>query len=81
MWPAIITPAEREQVLARFTARRSSGRRAPRRFLLSGLLRCGRCDTPLYTSTQHVPPKVGSDEVRRVRRYVCSSGPAHGGCG
>ncbi|MEC4613173.1 recombinase family protein [Tsukamurella tyrosinosolvens] len=81
VWPAIITPAEREQVLARFTARRSSGRRAPRRFLLSGLLRCGRCDTPLYTSTQHVPPKVGSDEVRRVRRYVCSSGPAHGGCG
>jgi len=47
-----------------------SGRRAPRAYLLSGLLRCGKCAKTLYSS-------------RRVDslRYVCLSGPDHRGCG
>ncbi len=81
VWPAIITPAQRDQVLAKFASRRNSGRRAPRKFLLSGLLRCGRCGTPLYTSTQHNKPTIDGGDARKVRRYVCSSGPAHQGCG
>jgi len=47
-----------------------SGRRAPRRYLLSGLLRCGRCGNTLFSSARATR-----------RRYVCVGGPDHGGCG
>jgi Recombinase zinc beta ribbon domain len=47
-----------------------SGRRAARRYALSGLLRCGKCGTRLYSAAR-------GDR----RRYVCLSGPDHGGCG
>jgi site-specific DNA recombinase len=81
VWDGIITVEQRNQVLARFAARQASGRRAPRRYLLSGLLRCGRCGTPLYTSTQHVMSTTNGGQVRRSRRYSCMSGPDHNGCG
>ncbi|BDD83914.1 serine recombinase [Tsukamurella pulmonis] len=81
VWDGIITVEQRNQVLARFAARQASGRRAPRRYLLSGLLRCGRCGTPLYTSTQHVKSTSTGAQVRRSRRYSCMSGPDHNGCG
>lgn len=74
-WPAIITPAQRDQVLARMTARALAKTRAPRTYLLSGLLRCGRCGNRLYSQARHVNPE------NRVRRYVCLSGPDQGGCG
>lgn len=70
VWEAIITPAERARVLARVAAAKVSGRRPPRRYLLSGLLRCGRCGNTLYSSAR-----------KTTRRYVCVSGPDHGGCG
>ena len=47
-----------------------SGRRAPRRYALSGLLRCGKCGNTLYSAARQT-----------TRRYVCLSGPDHGGCG
>nr|WP_170826043.1 recombinase family protein [Mycobacterium malmoense] len=74
-WPAIITPAQRDQVLARMTARALTKTRAPRTYLLSGLLRCGRCGNRLYSQARHVNPE------NRVRRYVCLSGPDQSGCG
>ena len=70
VWPAIITPEQRRQVLARMASAAVTGRRTPRRYLLSGLLRCGRCGNRLYSSARG-----------ERRRYVCSSGPDHGGCG
>lgn len=70
VWEPIITPAERDRVLARLAAGAVSGRRPPRRYLLSGLLRCGRCGNTLYSSAR-----------KTARRYVCLSGPDHGGCG
>jgi hypothetical protein len=71
MLEAIITPADRERVLARMAEQAVTGRRSPRRYLLSGLLRCGRCGGKLFSS-----PRGES------RRYVCVSGPDHGGgCG
>ena len=70
VWPAIITPEQRRQVLVRMAAGVVTGRRPPRRYLLSGLLRCGKCGTRLYSSPR-------GDR----RRYVCVSGPDHGGCG
>jgi site-specific DNA recombinase len=69
-WPAIISVEQRDRILARFAANARSGRRGPRRYLLSGLLRCGRCDNRLFSSAR-----------RTERRYVCLSGPDHGGCG
>mgnify|MGYP005811970293 CR=1 FL=1 len=75
VWPAIITPAERDRVLARVAARAVTKTRAARTYLLSGMLRCGRCGNRLYSQARHVNPD------HRVRRYVCLSGPDHGGCG
>lgn len=69
-WAGIITVAERDRVLARMHEQTVTGRRTPRRYLLSGLLRCGRCGGKLFAS-----PRGAS------RRYVCLSGPDHGGCG
>lgn len=74
-WPAIITPAERDRVLARMTTRAVTKTRAPRTYLLSGLLRCGRCGNRLFSQARHNNPE------NRVRRYVCLKGPDHGGCG
>lgn len=51
-------------------AQRKSGRRSPRRYLLSSLLRCGKCGNNLFSSARE-----------NTRRYVCLSGPDHGGCG
>ncbi|TFV65434.1 UNVERIFIED_ORG: recombinase family protein [Bacillus sp. AZ43] len=71
IWDAIITPAQRDRVLARMADQAVTGRRSPRRYLLSGLLRCGKCGGKLYSSPR-------GDR----RRYVCISGPDHGGgCG
>jgi DNA invertase Pin-like site-specific DNA recombinase len=69
-WPAIISEAKHQQVLAMFQTKKNSGRRAPRRYLLSGLLRCGKCGGRLYSSARG-----------ERRRYVCVSGPDHDGCG
>ncbi|WP_460691703.1 recombinase family protein [Mycobacterium intracellulare] len=74
-WPAIITPAERDRVLARMAARSVTKTRAARTYLLSGMLRCGRCGNRLFSQARHVNPQ------NRVRRYVCLKGPDHGGCG
>lgn len=69
-WPAIISEAKHQQILATFQTKKVSGRRAPRRYLLSGLLLCGKCGKRLYSSARG-----------ERRRYVCMSGPDHGGCG
>ncbi|TXN31947.1 recombinase family protein [Lacisediminihabitans profunda] len=71
VWPAIITPAQHKQLVAAFARKAQSNRRAPRRYLLSGMLRCSKCGNKLYSSAR-----------RDTRRYVCMSGPDHGGgCG
>ena len=71
IWEPVITVADHQRVLAAFAARKVSGRRSPRRYLLSGLLRCGRCGNRLYSARRE----------QSRRRYVCASGPDHGGCG
>lgn len=74
-WDAIITREQRERVLAMFVSRKRAGRRTPQRYLLTGLLRCGKCQGKLYSAARKTPQ--GAVE----RRYVCQSGPDHGGCG
>ncbi len=70
VWKPIISPETRERILARQLDRAVTGRRSPRRYLLTGLLRCGRCGNKLYSSARQTS-----------RRYVCLAGPDHGGCG
>jgi site-specific DNA recombinase len=70
VWEPIITEDQRSKILARAAEQSVTGRRTPRRYLLTGLLRCGRCGNRLFSSARAT-----------TRRYVCSSGPDHGGCG
>jgi len=70
VWEPIVSPETRDRVMARQLDRALTGRRSPRRYLLTGLLRCGRCDSKLYSAARE-----------SSRRYVCLSGPDHGGCG
>ncbi len=69
-WRRIISEAQRSRILARMAEQTVSGRRPPRRYLLSGMLRCGKCGNTLFSRARET-----------TRRYVCSSGPDHGGCG
>lgn len=70
VWEPIITVEQREKVLARMAEAANNPRRTPRRYLLSGMLRCGKCGNPLFSAAR-----------RSRRRYVCMAGPDHGGCG
>ncbi|WP_343907289.1 recombinase zinc beta ribbon domain-containing protein, partial [Nocardioides aquiterrae] len=74
VWEPIITEDEHRRILAKYAEKKNSGRRTPQRYLLSGMVRCGKCGNRLYSSLRQ--RKSGS-----TRRYVCSSGPDHGGCG
>ena len=70
IWDALITEDQHRRILATYAEKKNSGRRTPQRYLLSGMLRCGRCGIRLYSSARAT-----------TRRYVCMSGPDHGGCG
>lgn len=70
VWEAIISEDDHRKIEAKYQEKKISGRRIPQRYLLSGLLRCSRCSNRLFSSPR-----------KHVRRYVCLSGPDHGGCG
>jgi DNA invertase Pin-like site-specific DNA recombinase len=70
VWPAVIDEATHRRVLAAFDARSKGNHRTPQRYLLTGMLRCGKCGNTLFSS-----PRANT------RRYVCLAGPDHGGCG
>ena len=70
VWQPILSEDTQAAIVARFESRRVVGRRAPRTYALSGMLRCGKCGHTLYSQAR-----------KDTRRYVCSSGPDHGGCG
>lgn len=74
VWPAIISTEERDRVLAAVAARGWQQRRAPRRYVLSGLLRCHKCGAKLSSTARH-------ESTRITRRYVCKVGPDSSGCG
>jgi site-specific DNA recombinase len=74
IWDPIITEDEHRRVLAKYAERKNSGRRIPQRYLLSGLVRCGRCRGRLFSSARTYKNSTS-------RRYVCMAGPDHGGCG
>lgn len=75
VWEPIISDEQRARVLAEFEKRKTSQRRAPRRYLLSGMLRCGKCGARLNSAARHSGTKT------ETRRYVCTADPGTGGCG
>ena len=70
VWKPIISAedGERLRILLTDPSRRTN--RSARRYLLSGLCRCGLCGTVMYSM-----PRNG------IRRYTCRSGLDFGGCG
>lgn len=70
VWPGIISEADHARIVAILTdpARRTN--RTARRYLLSGLCRCGKCGAKMVTG-----------QSRDRRRYMCRSGADFGGCG
>ena len=73
-WPAIISRPQHEQVLRTFAARKMESRRTPRRYVLSGLLRCVKCGGVMFSQPR-------SDAFNQPRTYACRKGPDHNGCG
>jgi site-specific DNA recombinase len=74
VWPAIITPAEHEQLLAVLDAKArafSPARRIVRRYLLTGFLVCGRCGAKL----------IAQPLMSGKRSYACAVGKGRPGCG
>jgi hypothetical protein len=70
-WGAIITPEQTAALRALLSdpARRTN--RAVRRYLLTGILRCGLCECPL----------IGRPRSDGTRRYICAKAPGLSGCG
>lgn len=70
VWEGIITEEQHQAMLALVESRKVTGRRTPRRYVLSGMLRCHKCQGKLFAAPR-----------KDRRRDVCLSGPDHGGCG
>jgi len=70
-WPPIITPRETTRLRTKILdpARRTN--RAPRRYPLTGLVRCGLCGAKM----------VARPRADGARRYFCAKGPGFAGCG
>lgn len=67
--PPILSNGDRDRLVALHASRRKGPRRATRRYLLTGLLRCWRCGATLTGTTRAPGPDY----------YICP-GAAHGGC-
>lgn len=70
VWDGIISPEEYAKVMALMERRATTRERSARSYLLTGLLRCGKCGNRLFSSRRE-----------NSRRYVCLGGPDHQGCG
>jgi DNA invertase Pin-like site-specific DNA recombinase len=71
-WPAIVDRQTFERLQAKIRRTARPGRPAKR--MMSGIARCGRCGSPMWTSTH-------TRGEQRVPRYVCVVGPGRPGCG
>jgi len=68
-WPAIIDPDMHHRIRARVAANVNAGRRAARRYLLTGIAYCGRCGAKMVGRTS---------KVRGGMNYLCLK--LYGGC-
>ena len=70
VWEPIISVEDRGRLLALMEQRRSTKERTVRSYLLSGMLRCGKCGGTLFTAARKTS--------RRACQVVCVSGRGHG---
>jgi DNA invertase Pin-like site-specific DNA recombinase len=70
VWPAILPEGLGERLRAMLTDPTRRTNRAARSYLLSGMCRCSRCGTKMYSMMRY-----------DTRRYLCRSGHDFGGCG
>jgi DNA invertase Pin-like site-specific DNA recombinase len=70
-WPAVISPAQTTRLRTVLLDPERQTNRSPRRYPLTGILRCGKCGAKLVAR-----PRDGGD-----RRYICAKGPNFSGCG
>jgi hypothetical protein len=73
-WQAIIDPDEHHRLRARLDANAQARRRAPRRYVLTGIATCGRCGKRLWGKTVKQWPHDTTEA-----RYVCMK--ERDGCG
>jgi site-specific DNA recombinase len=71
VWPAIIKPAHTTRIRALLSDPERRTNRVARKYLLAGLLRCGKCGTTMVSR----PRSDGRG------RYVCTCDPGRDGCG
>lgn len=71
-WDAILDPETHARVAAVLATRSPTGRQGRTAWMLTGLLRCGKCGANLLGNT---------DSRNGVRRYTCRSGTGFSGCG
>jgi len=71
VWPAIIKPAHTTRIRALLNDPERRTNRVARKYLLAGLLRCGKCGTTMVSR----PRSDGRG------RYVCTRDPGRDGCG
>jgi site-specific DNA recombinase len=79
-WPAIISEEDWQRLQVVWRARARHGSVVPRRYLLTGILFCGNCDTPMVGQTWHDTRRPGTI----TRRYRCAKDEAYyhrSGCG
>jgi site-specific DNA recombinase len=79
-WPAIISEGDWQRVQVMWRARARHGTAQPRRYLLTGILSCGNCDTRMVGQTWHDTRRPGT----ATRRYRCAKDEAYhhrSGCG
>ncbi|WP_427923856.1 recombinase family protein [Streptomyces sp. cg40] len=77
VWPAILTRDQHEQMAARRMAAASRGTRKgkpARKYLLTGLAYCGRCDAKMTGAG-----RTAEKDRAAQRRYRCHAGDGHGG--
>jgi site-specific DNA recombinase len=70
-WPAIVTPAQTARLRTILLDPDRRTNRTPRRYPLTGIVYCGRCDARLVAR-----PRDDGE-----RRYFCAKGPGYSGCG
>lgn len=78
-WKPIITLTERAQAQAMLDSK-SKKKVRQGKWLLSGLLRCGKCGRPLYGSLGSPKKRAGSDDgelYERANTYSCNTGNSH----
>jgi DNA invertase Pin-like site-specific DNA recombinase len=77
VWEAVLDEVTWRRIVALLTDPARSRNRSPRSYLLTGILRCGRCGSPMVAAPRGAGRSDDETRLRSVRAYGCT---ANGGC-